>query len=245
MLASPGTSLLALMRSVTCMRQGIGVSWVKTVPLLLMLSRQVSCKTPYGLPRGKTHCVTRGTAGTTCAAVVLTPHGAVRAQGVAHRGAGGGTADVHLAPPPGDGWLPREDTAVQQPPMARMVSWQDAHGKDLYTVRALSYAPHRAQCSCGDMQCFDLAFSNAAGQAYPGGRACWLRAARSCAQAVSNELPFLCKPAVPQGKLMNGVVRGGQRRASHRQVREFEPSEGGITEDEMPWERPRACCRLM
>ena len=56
---------------------------------------------------------------------------------------------------------------------------------------------------------------------------------------------FPCKPAVPQGKLRTGVVRGGQRRASRRQVREFEPSEGGITEDEMPWERPRACCRLM
>jgi len=37
----------------------------------------------------------------------------------------------------------------------------------------------------------------------------------------------------------------GKRPAGAAQVREFEPSEGGITEDEMPWERPRACCRLM
>ena len=79
---------------------------------------------------------TGGTAQTARAAGVLAQVGAAPAQGVAHRGASGGTADVHLAPPPGDGWLPREDTAVQQPPMARMVSWQDAHGKDLYTVRA-------------------------------------------------------------------------------------------------------------
>ncbi|KAK9833467.1 hypothetical protein WJX81_007563 [Elliptochloris bilobata] len=95
----------------------------------------------------------------TCAASTTASPPSV--QGIAHRGASGGTADVHLAPPAGDGWLPREDTAVEQPSVVRMVSWQDAHGKDLYTVR------------------------------------------------------------------------------------EFEPSEGGITEDEMPWEPPRACCRLM
>lgn len=59
-------------------------------------------------------------------------------QGIAHRaGATGGTADVHLAPPPGDRWAPGDDAAVTQPmaPMVRMVSWQDAHGKDLYTAR--------------------------------------------------------------------------------------------------------------
>ena len=148
MLASPGMWPLGLIEE-ECNMGGAGylVQLGVTILCCLACDAKSLAVTPCGLPQGRTHCATHSTAGTACAAGVPTVVGAARAQGVAHRGASGGTADVHLAPPPGDGWLPREDTAVQQPPMARMVSWQDAHGKDLYTVCA-SERPALERCLC-------------------------------------------------------------------------------------------------